>query len=310
MSKQCDVCNTINHSAANHCSNCGNELPGKELSEEDILRVNLHDAKITIQSLNSIIDEKQQRIIKYEEEEHEILDINQKLIFEGQKMDYLSNSLASKELQISSLVGQINSKKRNKNVWITLLTILSIILFGCIIFLVLEVLNNQNNSSALEELSNSLKIEKSSMGQKMTELEGRNTDLNLKISQISKIYPLVITSIKIGNSYKDGTMETEFGGILHSGNTMYLVPQIKYIDLASKSIVLCQKLYQNDVLSQSVDSPPGYSSKIEISTSEIGTAVLTGWGNETKGQWASGNYRWEIWNNNNCLITLNFAIYE
>ena len=45
MAKECIVCKTINHSAANHCTNCGNELPDKELTVEDQLRVELHRAR-------------------------------------------------------------------------------------------------------------------------------------------------------------------------------------------------------------------------------------------------------------------------
>ena len=58
MAKECTVCGTVSHSAANFCSNCREELPDKELSVEDQLRIELNNAKKTIQGLNKAIDEK------------------------------------------------------------------------------------------------------------------------------------------------------------------------------------------------------------------------------------------------------------
>ena len=45
MAKECSVCKNTNPSTANHCTICGNELPDKELTAEEQLRVELHEAK-------------------------------------------------------------------------------------------------------------------------------------------------------------------------------------------------------------------------------------------------------------------------
>jgi len=36
---------------------------------------------------------------------------------------------------------------------------------------------------------------------------------------------------------------------------------------------------------------------------------MSGWGNEQKGNWKAGNYRYEIWYNKVCLKSVEFKIY-
>ena len=57
MAKECHVCKNISATDANYCIKCGNEFSDKELSGEDLLRVELSEAKKTIQGLNSALVE-------------------------------------------------------------------------------------------------------------------------------------------------------------------------------------------------------------------------------------------------------------
>ena len=72
------------------------------------------------------------------------------------------------------------------------------------------------------------------------------------------------------------------------------------------------KLYKPDgSLSYNADiSPSGFTNKTEMHTSLGNNEYrLTGWGNETKGNWGSGDYRIEIWYNSTCIYSKAFTIY-
>lgn len=62
-----------------------------------------------------------------------------------------------------------------------------------------------------------------------TELTETQAELLDCQNKVSGIYPLIITDIKIGNLYKDGTIETKHGDPIYSKNTMCLGPNIEYI---------------------------------------------------------------------------------
>ena len=132
-----------------------------------------------------------------------------------------------------------------------------------------------------------------------------------KLEEISQYCPIIIKSLKVGNIYNDYTVETEFGNILYSSNSMFLSPQIEYIGLKpNQTITLFVKLYENGNLRRNSEtSPDGYSYKKDIYISEEGKSMVLGWGGEKKGNWPKGNYRFEIWYNNVCLKAEDFTLY-
>lgn len=131
------------------------------------------------------------------------------------------------------------------------------------------------------------------------------------ISNIAETYPLIITDIKIGNVYKGGDIQTDYGKRIYDYNTMYLKPKISYIGLISGRKELKVKWYTpSGYLSRGDSSPYGFSqSDDEYISKGNNTLTLNGWGNEDKGHWSSGTYRIEIWYKNTCLKTQTFEIY-
>lgn len=104
MSKQCDVCNTINYDAANHCSHCGYEFPDKELSEEDKLRNELFQAKETIHGLNRALAELQKNGASFEETQRVIADYKAKLAKEKQENSKYVSLFSEKDSELTIAV--------------------------------------------------------------------------------------------------------------------------------------------------------------------------------------------------------------
>ena len=147
-----------------------------------------------------------------------------------------------------------------------------------------------------------------------SELQQKKRDLNELNSYFSDI-PFVITDVKVANTDKDGTIETDYGYRIYSSNTMYLKPKIKYIGLSSGNRKLRVKLFDSyGNLSkgtyQNKPSPDdcSYADDFYFSKGK-NECNLVGWGNENKGHWQRGEYRFEIWYNNKCQYSKSFTIY-
>lgn len=145
-------------------------------------------------------------------------------------------------------------------------------------------------------------------------LQQKKKDLNELNSYFSDI-PFIITDVQVANTYKDGTIETNYGYRIYNSNTMYLKPKIKYIGLSSGYRKLRVKLYDSyGNLSkgtyQNNPSPDdcSYADDFYLSKGK-NEHNLVGWGNENKGHWQRGEYRFEIWYNNKCQYSKSFTIY-
>lgn len=274
MSKQCDVCNTINYDAANHCSHCGYEFPDKELTEEDKLRNELFQAKETIQGLNRAIAEMQKKEYNFEEVQKATLDYKRQLDKEKKESETHLKLSIEKDRKINYIKKQLKTTKRIRTVGIVFFLIFSAVLS------IIAVKTKQENKVIQE-----------------------------KIRIFSECFPLIIKSLKIGNAYSNGNIETGFGKKLYSRNSMYLKPQIEYVGFKKTNITLSLKLYRNGVLTYGKSSPEGFSYNSVITTSDKGVCLLDGWGNGVKGNWPGGNYRYEIWYNDMCLKAENFTLY-
>lgn len=128
---------------------------------------------------------------------------------------------------------------------------------------------------------------------------------------VTSTYPIIITDIKIGNSYYGGDLETGYGSTIYSYNTMYLKPKIYYTGLKSCSPYLKIKWYKpSGELSTGSSSPYGFSQGSSYSVSEgQHELALSGWGGTDRGHWSSGTYRIEVWYNDICLKSKTFTIY-
>lgn len=193
-----------------------------------------------------------------------------------------------------------------------------------------------NKNSEITSLCDTLSQERGVIRQKNSEIRLLNTNLttykdSLKLSlerndelsdklseQESKFYsikntfPINITNIEIGNTYYDGSIETNYGSTIYSSYTMYLKPRITYTGInTGSSINLKIKWYTpNGTMSTGDSSPSGFSQQESLYVySGSNTKILRGWGNKTKGHWGKGTYRIEIWYENVCLKAKTFTIY-
>lgn len=124
--------------------------------------------------------------------------------------------------------------------------------------------------------------------------------------------PLLITDIEMGNTYKNGNIETNFGNTIYSSSSMYLTPQITVYGFKDEEIELKIKLFSmNGIQRRGESSPQGYTytSKIQCTKNTLTTCRLGGWGNETRGHWNSDTYRIEIWYKDICLKKHNFTVH-
>lgn len=193
-----------------------------------------------------------------------------------------------------------------------------------------------NKNSEITSLCDTLSQERGVIRQKNSEIRLLNTNLttykdSLKLSlerndelsdklseQESKFYsikntfPINITNIEIGNTYYDGSIETNYGSTIYSSYTMYLTPRITYTGInTGRSINLKIRWYRpNGTMSSGDSSPSGFSQQKSLYVySGSNTETLQGWGNKTKGHWEKGTYRIEIWYENVCLKAKTFTIY-
>lgn len=180
-----------------------------------------------------------------------------------------------------------------------------------------------NKESHIKLLQDTLSNERDIIKQKNAKIHNLNSsitlykdslqDFELKFASLKSTFPINITNIEIGNTYYNGSVETNFGNTIYSRYTMYLTPKITYTGInAGRSINLKIKWYNpNGSLSTGDSSPSGYSQQksIYVYSGQNNTTRLQGWGNKTKGNWGKGTYRIEIWYENVCLKAKTFTIY-
>lgn len=143
------------------------------------------------------------------------------------------------------------------------------------------------------------------------EASSENYSLKEFKNNVSKVYPIIITDIEIGNAYSGGAIETDFGNTLYDYNTMYLTPKVYYTGLTSGSQYLKIKwIRPSGDLSTGSSSPYGYSQASSYYLTEgKNEIILGGWGGPNRGHWSSGTYRIEVWYNDICLKSKSFVIY-
>ena len=179
-----------------------------------------------------------------------------------------------------------------------------------------------NQSSHIRCLNDTLSSERSVIKQRNDEIQSLQSSLSScrnslnetkdLLSSVESIFPIKITSIEIGNSYKGGQLETDYGYTIYSKNSMFLKPQITYTGInTGHNINLKVKWYTPDGdLSVGNSSPDGFSLQTSIYVySGTNTITLSGWGNERKGNWEKGTYRIEIWYRDVCLKAETFRLH-
>lgn len=301
MSKVCLACKTENHSAANHCSYCGSELPDKEITDEIKLRLELHEANITIQNLNKALAETSNNKYYTEEAQKTINDYKNKNESYIKENAVITKQLSESNNRIISIQKLLKTTKIDKNRWIRALIAVCVLL----IIVALCLYHTSGNKSIITYyLTN-----RNNVLQKNYSLDSANRVLNTKMELVSSNFPIIIKSLKVGNLYHNFKKETDFGNTIYSSNSMYLVPQIEYIGLKDTAINLNVRLFQQKTIIRGKNSPNNYTFSDKINITDKGIEDLKGWGGEKKGYWKAGSYRYEIWYNNVCLKATDFKIY-
>lgn len=225
------------------------------------------------------------------------------------------NIAAKKEIEkLQDEIVKLNRKKKQYNKVILLFFL--IIICGCALFFLNDNLNIIKNrlkqtQEMLEESEQVNVLRKDSIRILNSEKENIESEYSSFKSSVVNVIPFIIDSVKVGNVDYDFNLETDYGAVIYSKNTMFLVPCLYYKGLKSQMITLYVRLYTpSGMASNAKISPHGYTYSCDV-TVYLGnnTVKLSGWGGEKRGNWCSGSYRYEIWYNNVCLKAKTFTVY-
>lgn len=153
---------------------------------------------------------------------------------------------------------------------------------------------------------------KGDLAAKTKALSGLRTAFAEDVKKVEGKVPLLVAEVKMGNTDKNGKIETDFGKPIYSSSSKYLTPQIMVYGFKDEEIELKIKLYsKNGIQRRGESSPQGYTytSKVQCTKNEFTTCRLGGWGSDTRGYWNSDTYRLEIWYKDICLKKHDFTIY-
>jgi len=164
---------------------------------------------------------------------------------------------------------------------------------------------------SLNEKIGNLQVSMYSEQSKRKKAENELAELKRSYGTASSEMPIIITDVQIANVHKNGSFETEYGGIISSRCSMFLRPRIRYKGIGTgRNITLNIKLYTPSGLSRGASSPANYTQQQSFYVhSGTNYQELTAWGGSSMGYWAKGTYRYEFWYNNACIKTYSFTIY-
>lgn len=282
--KVCSHCKTQNNDSANYCRQCGFVFPD----------VNLQSGNID----NSLIDkvnELQKRVsdaeVNSNNSQREINTLNSRVSSLVSSNSSLQNRLTQTERSLASANSTINSERQKAK-------------------------NAQKEADEAKKSLSEAESSKSTLHAfylislialgitALVQCIGKST-LSGIVEKVSGNTPLIVSSVEIRDA------STSYGATIYSKNTTYLYPRITAYSLVDGSQKVYVKLYTPYGLSTGNSSPSGYSYDYTIypSKNQTGTYELSGWGNNDKGNWASGSYRVEIWCKGKCIGTKSFTIY-
>ncbi|MBR5068150.1 MAG: TIR domain-containing protein [Bacteroidales bacterium] len=249
---------------------------GKDLHTKQI-QTELEEAQIKIKKLQDLIEGKNDASQSQEEEHKRVVDSLSKKIEELQK--------ELKEKQESTNNGKYTLNQVLKDYWIWLL-LLVLSLVGPLFYFIYK--SNEMESSY----------------EYARYFERHYRDILDKISNNAPV-PLVITDIEIKNSGDN------WGDIILSSETTYLVPRIEYIGLTEGQFMLYAKYFDNEGNKYTAKDGHFPSNNINIEYSQLyerSRKELTGWGNDNLGHWSAGTYRIEIWYEEQKLAEKTFLV--
>lgn len=329
--KICPQCNTENPSGANNCMNCGASLGEGKLPEELLLRKQLTEANETIAHLNESLAQSKKKIVDAS-------------VF-SKKIDSLNKEIDNKNTEIGRQKTEIESCKKNnedlakrikkRRSWLGGIIALFAVAVVVIIVMIVRTADLGNDLSRAEfeiynlngklsDLENELSVvtgESTSLYDTLTKYKKLATEKQTQLRKLQKDYPnlsFFVKNIEIANVYRDGTIETNYGGKINASQSMYISPRITVVSYVFPDYLYAKigvKIYNPDgTLSRGSSSPEGYSyivDDVPISDDrgDEKNVILRRWGGDDKGHWSAGKYRIELWCDDVCIKDEDFNIY-
>lgn len=125
---------------------------------------------------------------------------------------------------------------------------------------------------------------------------------------------LEISRIQFANDSENGPLINEYGSTLYASEIKYLSAKaiISSLATSNRNITLYIKIYKPDeTLLTGVSSPSGYTYSISKTITPNSTyLLLSGWGNKNGGSYKPGQYRYEVWYQNNKIYSTQFTLYK
>lgn len=129
----------------------------------------------------------------------------------------------------------------------------------------------------------------------------------------NKVDNIKITSVSFANVNYEGTTLNKFGEQLYC-TTQYLQSKFHYTKNmdTTEQITLQIKIFKpNGEMLSGGSSPKGFTFEQKVTLSgKIGSCIILGWGNKSGTLYSVGNYRYEIWMNNNELLSTSIVTFK
>ena len=299
--KTCAKCHTQNNDNANFCRHCGTLFPGIDGKSYKIDKL-LVDK---VNELQSRLSEKEETIISKKKEidklskkvsslDNQITSLSTQTTTLQSQLLSTKQSLSSSQAENKKLGGVIDGLKTDKKgMHIMYLLIIGLLFLLHFIPLGGNSDNQQDNNAELDTLRyhNTILAE-----------EYEATLFSLR--DICKDPNMFIASTSVRNH--DGN----YGETINSQNTTYLYPLINLFSAIEGSVVIYTKFITPDGLSTYDDSPNGYTFRdtVIVKKETINSIELSGYGDDNKGKWGKGNYRYEFYHDNNLIGAKEFSI--
>ncbi|GEM_PF-1240869 len=187
------------------------------------------------------------------------------------------------------------------------------------------IVEQKKENSRLNRLYNDTERENRQLHTKVNEQEQTINNLQDQLSlqtieldgyrrKIGNTFPMIISSVEMGNFYSDGTKETDYGSTIYSSYSSFIEPRITYLGLTSGTVTLKMKLYRpNGSLWRDSSSPYDctrtayFTASLNVQKSVNTSALRVG---GYRGYWSRGTYTIEFWYNDRvCLYSGTFNIY-
>lgn len=133
--------------------------------------------------------------------------------------------------------------------------------------------------------------------------ERRLNEKEEAVREVGQLCPFVITDIDVRNS------GDKWGDPIYSNKSTYIEFRPHFTCLDAGTYTLYVKFFKENVLSDSDNSPNGYSYEVECYMDSGKTLKeIAGWGRKEPGNWDAGSYRVELWYNDRKMAEKAFTV--